>query len=88
MIDIDNLRCNYCNKPFITKKSLIHHCKNTNKHKENVIISGIPELDFKSNKMTRHDKSRMERNEKVVIKDGIATIPLYNNYYTLVDDFI
>lgn len=95
MIDIDNLKCNYCNKIFITKNELKSHCENTNKHKKNVIISGIPESDFKllksskkSDKMTRYDKKRIERNKNIIVKNGKVKIPLYNNYYVLVDDFI
>jgi hypothetical protein len=88
MIDIDNLKCNYCNKNFSNRDCLRIHCNYTNKHKLNVIKLGIKEPNFKESKTTIYDKNRTERNKKVIIKDGVAIIPLYNNYYALVDDFI
>ena len=78
MIDVENLKCNYCNTTYSVLSSLKLHCQTGQKHNENVIKSGIPQ-DISSIKKIKVNKiaenNRLTKNNKVIAINGICKVP-------------
>src|SRR5438445_6339629 len=87
MIDVKNLTCHYCDLTLKLYSSFKNHCLNSETHHGNVLKSGIPknEIDWDS---TVAERNRIERNSKVLFKDGVCKIPFSNGIYITVSDFL
>jgi len=92
MIDIKNLKCHYCNKAYTTIGDLKRHCRDVVAHLKKVEESGIPQdidaIKAPKNESKIAEKNRETRNSKMTINNGICKVPLYDNHYVLVNDFI
>lgn len=92
MIDIENLKCNYCDKTYSVLSSLKLHCQTGQNHAENVLKSGIPQPDPNTIKKIKipviANNNRLERNDKVIYDKKTCKVPLNSEVYVILDIFV
>jgi hypothetical protein len=91
MIDIENLKCNYCGTSYSCMSSLKLHCQTGKVHDENVLKSGIPQ-DITMIKKTKCNMIAIKNREKtknlVITENNICKVPINNNVFIYINDFI